>query len=147
MLFQNTLCKMSIILPRPLRIRQRWDSWYMPCYFWDSSCSYCNQWCRKRVLLYISADSVGHVRWQTLQVLKRYQYLLEMNSTLLLFTHLLLCSMYIHISAPVESFTTLTLIARFVGPKWDPARADRTQVGPMLALWTLLSGFTARHVK
>ena len=32
------------------------------------------------------------------------------------------------------------LIARFMGPTWDPSGADRTQVGPMLALWTLLLG-------
>ena len=31
------------------------------------------------------------------------------------------------------------LIARFVGPTWGPSGADRTQVGPMLAPWTLLS--------
>ena len=33
-----------------------------------------------------------------------------------------------------------TLIARFMGPKWGPSRADKAQVGPMLAPWTLLSG-------
>ena len=33
-----------------------------------------------------------------------------------------------------------TLIARFMGPTWGPSRADRTQMGPMLASWTLLSG-------
>ena len=33
------------------------------------------------------------------------------------------------------------LIARFMGPTWGPSRADRTQVGPMLAPWTLLSGY------
>ena len=33
-----------------------------------------------------------------------------------------------------------TLIARFVRPTWGPSGADRTQVGPMLAPWTLLSG-------
>ena len=33
-----------------------------------------------------------------------------------------------------------TLIARFMGPTWGPSEADRTQVGPMLAPWTLLSG-------
>ena len=32
------------------------------------------------------------------------------------------------------------LIARFIGPTWGPPWADRTQVGPMLAPWTLLSG-------
>ena len=32
------------------------------------------------------------------------------------------------------------LIVRFVGPTWGPSGSDRTQVGPMLAPWTLLSG-------
>ena len=33
-----------------------------------------------------------------------------------------------------------SLTARFMGSTWGPSGADRTQVGPMLALWTLLSG-------
>ena len=33
-----------------------------------------------------------------------------------------------------------TQIARFMGPTWGPSGADRTQVDPMLAPWTLLSG-------
>ena len=32
------------------------------------------------------------------------------------------------------------LIARFMGPTWGPPGADRTQVGPMWATWTMLSG-------
>ena len=41
-----------------------------------------------------------------------------------------------------------SLIARFMGHKWGPSGADRTQVGPMLAPWTLLSGiFRAQHGK
>ena len=31
-------------------------------------------------------------------------------------------------------------IARFIGPAWGPSGMDRTQVGPMLAPWTVLSG-------
>ena len=31
-------------------------------------------------------------------------------------------------------------MARFMGPTWGPPGADRTQVGPMWATWTLLSG-------
>ena len=31
-------------------------------------------------------------------------------------------------------------IARFMKPRWGPSGANRTQVGPMLAPWTLLSG-------
>ena len=33
-----------------------------------------------------------------------------------------------------------SLIARFMGPTWGPSGTDRTQVGPMLAPWILLSG-------
>ena len=33
-----------------------------------------------------------------------------------------------------------SLIARFMGPTWGPSGADRTEVGPMLAPWILLSG-------
>ena len=38
----------------------------------------------------------------------------------------------------------VTRIARFMGPTWSPPGAKRTQVGPMLAPWTLLSGCRAR---
>ena len=33
-----------------------------------------------------------------------------------------------------------TQVARFMGPPWGPSGDNRTQVGPMLAPWTLLSG-------
>ena len=36
--------------------------------------------------------------------------------------------------------TKTPLIARFMGPTWGPSEADRTQVGPIFATWTLLSG-------
>ena len=36
-----------------------------------------------------------------------------------------------------------SLIARFMGPTWDPPGADRTHVDLMLAPWTLLSGMYA----
>ena len=36
---------------------------------------------------------------------------------------------------------TCTLIARFMGPTWGPPGDDRTQVGPMLVPWILLSGY------
>ena len=32
------------------------------------------------------------------------------------------------------------MIARFMGPKWGPSGAEGTQVGPILAPWTLLYG-------
>ena len=38
----------------------------------------------------------------------------------------------------------ITLIARLMGPTWGPSGAGRTQVGPMLAPWTLLSGMGLR---
>ena len=34
----------------------------------------------------------------------------------------------------------VAVIVRFMGPTWGPSGADRTQVGPMLDPWTLLSG-------
>ena len=34
-----------------------------------------------------------------------------------------------------------------MGPTWGPSGADRTQVGPMLAPWTLLSGMLSREKK
>ena len=41
---------------------------------------------------------------------------------------------------------SISLITRFVGPAWGPSGADSTQVGPMLAPWTLLSGMiTIQH--
>ena len=39
-----------------------------------------------------------------------------------------------------KSFVKGPLIARFIGPTWGPSGTDRTQMGPMLAPWTLLSG-------
>ena len=41
---------------------------------------------------------------------------------------------------PYTQSLASTLIARFMGPTWGPSGADRTQVSPMLAPWTLLSG-------
>ena len=37
-------------------------------------------------------------------------------------------------------YSIVTQISRFMGPTWGPSGADRTQVGPILAPWTLLSG-------
>ena len=34
-----------------------------------------------------------------------------------------------------------SLMARFMGSTWGPSGSDRTQVGPILAPWALLSGF------
>ena len=57
--------------------------------------------------------------------------------------------------APTVKFNNVvwicSLIARFMGPTWGSSGADRTQVDPMLAPWTLLSGlwdrpYTERNV-
>ena len=49
-------------------------------------------------------------------------------------------------------WNNISLITRFEGPTWGPSGAGRTQVGPMSAPWTLLSGspqngpsFSRRH--
>ena len=36
-------------------------------------------------------------------------------------------------------------IAKFMGPTWGPSGVDRTQVGLMLAPWSLLSGVLCHH--
>ena len=46
------------------------------------------------------------------------------------------CSNYMDGTVPMIQ----TLITRFMGPTWGPSWADRAQVGPLLAPWTLLSG-------
>ena len=46
----------------------------------------------------------------------------------------------IHHSSPLRVGYATPQIARFMGPTWGPSGADKTQVGPMLAPWTLVSG-------
>ena len=52
-----------------------------------------------------------------------------------------MCMFYedVLLSMHMEWYGMVTLIARFMGQTWGPSGADRTQVGPMLAPWTLLS--------
>ena len=49
------------------------------------------------------------------------------------------------VSARMYTMET-SLIARFMGPTWGPSGADRTQVGPMLAPWSLLSGLLTQQL-
>ena len=46
----------------------------------------------------------------------------------------------------IQLWKMFSLIARFKGPTWGPSGADRTQVGPMLDPWTLLSGLACTSV-
>ena len=41
----------------------------------------------------------------------------------------------------VQVTTGQSQITRFMGPTWGPPRSCRPQVGPILAPWTLLSGY------
>ena len=51
------------------------------------------------------------------------------------------CTPALHVSLEwYLAIKNTTQIARFMGPTWGPSGADRTQVGPMWATWTLLSG-------
>ena len=54
-------------------------------------------------------------------------------------------SLHYRTSADLYVFISLdyimSLIARIMGPTWGSSGADRTQVGHMLAPWTLLSGY------
>ena len=55
---------------------------------------------------------------------------------------------YASISTEEGLWDVTTLIVRFMlefmGPTWGPSGADRTQTGPMLAPWTLLSGYSSK---
>ena len=46
----------------------------------------------------------------------------------------------------MKQFSIVTLTERFMGPTWGPSGADRTQVGPMLDPWNLLSGEAPAHM-
>ena len=52
---------------------------------------------------------------------------------------------YLYSGNPYTGKTASSLIARLMGPTWGPPGATRTQVGPMLATWTLLSGFILKQ--
>ena len=50
-----------------------------------------------------------------------------------------------HIELTWYACDKTSLMAKFMGPTWGPSRDNRTQVGPILAPLTLLSGLHARH--
>ena len=54
------------------------------------------------------------------------------------------CSWLCEAAMSAHRHLMVSPIARFMGPTWSPSGADRTQVGPMLAPWTLLSGITMK---
>ena len=69
-----------------------------------------------------------------------YGYNLHSDSTL---TSVLIVKLKISATTAKTACTILgmpSLIARFMGPTMGPSGADMTQVGPMLAPWTSLSG-------
>ena len=47
---------------------------------------------------------------------------------------------HIYVGQSIVICPDTALIGRFMGPRWGPFGFDRTQVVPMLAQWTLLSG-------
>ena len=59
----------------------------------------------------------------------------------------LLRCQYMWFSTLVRGTTLVSLIVSFMGPTWGQSGADRTQVGSMLAPWTLLSGVSFKGSK
>ena len=47
----------------------------------------------------------------------------------------------------MSKFTSNTQITRFMWPTWGPSGSCRSQMGPVLTPWTLLSGTTGREQK
>ena len=56
------------------------------------------------------------------------------------FLYIYIVKLYRDIGAIVTQSNITSLMTRFLEPTWGPSGADRTQVGPMLAPSTLLSG-------
>ena len=88
-------------------------------------------------------DSAGNPRWEA-------DFLTESNSAgsvckswrrheILSWCDHYVCSIGKWVARPK---IIVSLITRFMGPTWCLSGAERTQVGPMLAPWTLLSGVT-----
>ena len=94
--------------------------------------------------------------WFQRKFIKKKQILRIKNCNLISFTRTLCNNFYSHLCQPLRVLIqdaymrhcstndTISLIAKFMGPKkiWGPSGADRAQVGPMLAPWTLLSGMS-----
>ena len=80
---------------------------------------------------HVSDNMVYNAALQTvLESVIRYSIKISPHSSgIICYSHQRYCNIWKH-----------TLIAKFVGPTRGPPGADRTQVGPMLASWTLLSG-------
>ena len=49
------------------------------------------------------------------------------------------CSTSLYAFGKIPRFRIRSQIAKFMGPTWGPSVSCRPQIGPMLALWTLLS--------
>ena len=90
-----------------------------------------------------AGDVRRHRAHYDVSVMYVYLSFSRMERIFLILWHIL-CSELGYISAaPMRSrhfVSESSLMARLMGPTWGPSGADRTQVGPMLAPWTLLSG-------
>ena len=95
---------------------------------------------------FIPHNIISNSLWYFIPIIKQYPYytLCHLAPVATILIHLLCLQLWSRwTNNPILelSNTAMTsLIARFVGPTWSPSGADRTQVGPMLAPWTLLSG-------
>ena len=92
-------------------------------------------WCMVSILIWLTNSDVG--------------YLLRVPN-IFTFHFRLLCCINDECVSPVDEYIQPlklgTQIARSVGPTLGPPGADRTQVCPMLAPWTLLSGYAYHPV-
>ena len=104
---------------------------YGPSYqpHWDSHCQITHIYSPCPVILHkISSALLDIVIWATKKYSKRITSMKNARKHVS------------HCAANTPLFWHLYLKARFMGSTWGPPGADRTQVGPMWATWTLLSG-------
>ena len=95
--------------------------------------------------VYHTATSVGQMPWWTWLMKQHSQHFQSSFSICPPAdhhpSHLQPIGSFLHCLATLyDNLWLLTLMARFMGPTWGPSGADRTQVGPMLAPWTLPYG-------
>ena len=99
--------------------------------------------------MYLFSILLVGFNFSKMNYLKSYHSILILPAFWRMFPHWFVSGFIIYTYNAVPVYVMLllnilpiSLIARFIEPTWGPSGADRTQLGPMLAPWTLLSGLS-----
>ena len=86
----------------------------------------------------VLAETIDELFYSKLSLHHKWQFIWKLDARLLVCCNSWILQGFLIIALAENRLATP--IARFMGTTRDPSGADRTQVGPMLAPWTLLSG-------